>query len=98
MTTLGGDEGLAPTEFYRRLVRIVLAVNRGDASDYSYVDLLTAIGAVWTSRRMLVDEGDEPERIQALDGALELLGAEVEARGILAENPLHDFPDDDPSG
>jgi hypothetical protein len=99
MTNPGGDEELSPTdEFARWVIRIVLAVNQGGASGYSNTDLLTSIGAVWVSRRLLANEGDEPERIQALDGALELLAAEVEARGILAESPLHDFPDDDPRG
>jgi hypothetical protein len=80
-----------PSPQQARLVKmvteIVTAASHGDASDYPDLDLLTAIGAVWISRRLLADE---PAHIGYLDQALQLLAAEVEARRILTNNPLRD--------
>jgi hypothetical protein len=80
-----------------KMVEIVVAVQRGDASGYPELDVLTAIGAVFVSRHWVAED---PAKVQVLDQALELLVAEIEARGVLADSPLSDLIDpgnpDDP--
>jgi hypothetical protein len=65
--------------------------DRRDASSYPELDVLTAVGGVFMSRRWVA--GDDPAKAQVLDQALELLAAEIEARGVLADNPLPDLID-----
>jgi hypothetical protein len=83
-------EDLSP--FEARTVEIVKAVNAGDASRYSEVEVLTTIGAVWYSRRVRASDPDADDlELAALDQSLEVLASEIEARGILAANPLRDL-------